>query len=75
MTPRSRTSEVFAPFGPSDRRLGGSKGDVVFAITEGGETLVRDRHRVAGAEAGARVGFVFNNPDEVLRATSSAAAR
>jgi len=42
--------------------------DVVFAITEGGETSFVIGTAWQGLEAGARVFFVYNNPDEVLRA-------
>jgi N-acetylmuramic acid 6-phosphate etherase len=61
--------EDFAPFGRrqiADR--GVSKGDMVFAITEGGETSFVIGTAWQGLEAGARVVFVYNNPDEVLRA-------
>jgi len=61
--------EDFAPFGRkqiADR--GVSRGDMVFAITEGGETSFVIGTAWQGLEAGARVAFVYNNPDEVLRA-------
>ena len=61
--------EDFAPFGRkqiADR--GVAKGDMVFAITEGGETSFVIGTAWRGLEAGARVAFVYNNPDEVLRA-------
>jgi N-acetylmuramic acid 6-phosphate etherase len=48
--------------------LGVSKGDVVFAITEGGETTFVIGTAWRGLEAGARVCFVYNNPDDLLRA-------
>jgi len=61
--------EDFAPFGRKQiKDLGVSKGDVVFAITEGGETSFVIGTAWQGLEAGARVVFVYNNPDEVLRA-------
>jgi N-acetylmuramic acid 6-phosphate etherase len=40
--------------------------DVVFAITEGGETSFVIGTAWAGVEAGAKVYFIYNNPDEVL---------
>ena len=40
--------------------------DVVFAITEGGETSFVIGTAWAGVEAGAKVYFVYNNPDEIL---------
>jgi N-acetylmuramic acid 6-phosphate etherase len=61
--------EDFAPFGRKQiADLGVSKGDVVFAITEGGETSFVIGTAWQGLDAGARVVFVYNNPDEVLRA-------
>ncbi len=61
--------EDFAPFGRRQiADLGVTKGDVVFAITEGGETSFVIGTAWQGLEAGARVVFVYNNPDEVLRA-------
>ena len=61
--------EDFAPFGCKQiADLGVSKGDMVFAITEGGETpFVIGTAREALAR-GAAVAFVYNNPDDVLRA-------
>ena len=44
-------------------------GDVVFAITEGGETSFVIGTAWAGLDAGAKVYFVYNNPDDVLNAT------
>ena len=41
-------------------------GDVVFAITEGGETSFVIGTAWAGVEASAKVYFVYNNPDEIL---------
>ncbi len=46
--------------------LGVSDRDVVFAITEGGETSFVIGTAWAGIEAGAKVYFVYNNPDEIL---------
>jgi N-acetylmuramic acid 6-phosphate etherase len=61
--------EDFAPFGKKQiADLGVSKGDIVFAITEGGETSFVIGTAWQGLEAGARVVFVYNNPDDVLRA-------
>ncbi len=40
--------------------------DVVFAITEGGETSFVIGTAWQGLEAGAKVYFVYNNPDDVL---------
>jgi len=60
--------EDFAPFGRkqiADQGL--ASGDVVFAITEGGETSFVIGTAWQGLEAGARVFFVYNNPDDVLR--------
>ena len=41
-------------------------GDVVFAITEGGETSFVIGTAWEGVEAGAKVYFVYNNPDDIL---------
>jgi N-acetylmuramic acid 6-phosphate etherase len=61
--------EDFAPFGSRQiADLGVRRGDVVFAITEGGETSFVIGTAWQGLEAGARVVFVYNNPDEILRA-------
>jgi len=61
--------EDFALFGRKQIvDLGVTKGDMVFAITEGGETSFVIGTAWQGLEAGARVVFVYNNPDEVLRA-------
>jgi N-acetylmuramic acid 6-phosphate etherase len=61
--------EDFTPFGRKQiADLGVRKGDMVFAITEGGETSFVIGTAWQGLEAGARVAFVYNNPDEVLRA-------
>ena len=43
-----------------------SSKDVVFAITEGGETSFVIGTAWAGAEVGAKVYFVYNNPDDIL---------
>jgi N-acetylmuramic acid 6-phosphate etherase len=60
--------EDFAPFGRKQiADLGVRKGDMVFAITEGGETSFVIGTAWQGLEAGAGVVFVYNNPDEVLR--------
>lgn len=48
---------------------GVTAGDVVFAITEGGETSFVIGTAWQGLEAGARVFFVYNNPDDLLRRT------
>ena len=59
--------EDFAAFGKKQLGdLGVSAGDVVFAITEGGETSFVIGAAWKGIEAGARVFFVYNNPDGVL---------
>jgi N-acetylmuramic acid 6-phosphate etherase len=61
--------EDFAPFGRRQLAdLGVTTGDMVFAITEGGETSFVIGTAWQGLEAGARVAFVYNNPDDVLRA-------
>ena len=61
--------EDFAPFGRKQiADLGVSKGDMVFAISEGGETSFVIGTAWEGLEKGATVVFVYNNPDEVLRA-------
>jgi len=60
--------EDFAAFGRQQLGdLGVSSRDVVFAITEGGETSFVIGTAWKGVEAGARVYFVYNNPDAVLR--------
>jgi len=61
--------EDFAPFGRKQiADLGVAKDDVVFAITEGGETSFVIGTAWQGLESGGRVFFVYNNPDDVLRA-------
>ncbi len=60
--------EDFAAFGNKQLGdLGVSSKDVVFAITEGGETSFVIGTVWKGVEAGAKVYFVYNNPDDVLR--------
>jgi N-acetylmuramic acid 6-phosphate etherase len=59
--------EDFTAFGRkqmADLQVGAK--DVVFAITEGGETSFVIGTAWAGVEAGAKVYFVYNNPDEIL---------
>jgi N-acetylmuramic acid 6-phosphate etherase len=46
--------------------LGVCRKDVVFAITEGGETSFVIGTAWKGVEVGAKVYFVYNNPDDVL---------
>jgi len=59
--------EDFTGFGKKQMtELGVSAKDVVFAITEGGETSFVIGTAWAGVEAGAKVYFVYNNPDEIL---------
>src|SRR5258708_25229400 len=59
--------EDFAAFGKKQiGDLGVSSRDVVFAITEGGETSFVIGTAWKGVEVGARVYFVYNNPDDVL---------
>ncbi|MEY2465962.1 MAG: hypothetical protein QOD03_483, partial [Verrucomicrobiota bacterium] len=59
--------EDFAAFGEKQiGDLGVSDKDVVFAITEGGETSFVIGTAWRGVEVGAKVYFVYNNPDEVL---------
>ena len=59
--------EDFTAFGKKQiNDLGVSAKDVVFAITEGGETSFVIGTAWAGVEAGAKVYFVYNNPDEIL---------
>src|SRR5208282_4241626 len=48
------------------RDLSVSANDVVFAITEGGETSFVIGTAWAGVEAGEKVYFVYNNPDDIL---------
>ncbi|MCU0787841.1 MAG: hypothetical protein MUC91_06570 [Verrucomicrobia bacterium] len=59
--------EDYTAFGRKQiRDLGLRAGDVVFAITEGGETSFVIGTAWEGVEAGAKVYFVYNNPDETL---------
>src|SRR5213078_1203742 len=59
--------EDFSAFGKKQiGDLGVSAKDVVFAITEGGETSFVIGTAWKGVEVGAKVYFVYNNPDDVL---------
>ncbi len=59
--------EDFAAFGRKQLRdLGVRNGDVVFAVTEGGETSFVIGTAWEGVAAGAKVYFVYNNPDDIL---------
>lgn len=59
--------EDFSDFGRYQlRRSGVEKGDVVVAITEGGETSFVIGTAWEALEAGAQVFFVYNNPTETL---------
>jgi N-acetylmuramic acid 6-phosphate etherase len=59
--------EDFTEFGKKQiGDLGVSSRDVVFAITEGGETSFVIGTAWKGVEVGAKVYFVYNNPDDVL---------
>ena len=59
--------EDFTAFGRKQiHDLGVRAGDVVFAITEGGETSFVIGTAWEGVAAGAKVYFVYNNPDDVL---------
>jgi len=59
--------EDFTAFGKKQiGDLGVCDKDVVFAITEGGETSFVIGTAWKGVEAGAKVYFVYNNPDDVL---------
>jgi len=60
--------EDYTQFGRRQIRDRGVRaGDVVFAITEGGETSFVIGTAWEALDAGARVFFVYNNPDDVLR--------
>ncbi|MGH7979856.1 MAG: hypothetical protein ACREE6_10815, partial [Limisphaerales bacterium] len=60
--------EDFTAFGKRQiADLGVSSKDVVFAITEGGETSFVIGTAWQGVEVGAKVFFVYNNPDDILR--------
>jgi N-acetylmuramic acid 6-phosphate etherase len=62
--------EDFTAFGKKQMAdLGVSSKDIVFAITEGGETSFVIGTVWAGVETGAKVYFIYNNPDDVLCAT------
>src|SRR5260370_26849615 len=59
--------EDFTQFGKKQiGDLGVSAKDVVFAITEGGETSFVIGTAWKGMEVGAKVYFVYNNPDNIL---------
>src|SRR5258708_25814388 len=59
--------EDFTQFGKKQiGDLGVSERDTVFAITEGGETSFVIGTAWKGVEAGAKVYFVYNNPDDIL---------
>jgi N-acetylmuramic acid 6-phosphate etherase len=59
--------EDFTAFGKKQiSDLDISNRDVVFAITEGGETSFVIGTTSAGVEVGAKVYFIYNNPDEIL---------
>lgn len=59
--------EDFTAFGKKQiAELGVCAKDVVFAITEGGETSFVIGTAWQGVEAGAKVYFVYNNPDDIL---------
>jgi N-acetylmuramic acid 6-phosphate etherase len=61
--------EDFTAFGRKQiADLGVAPGDAVFAITEGGETSFVIGTAWQGVDAGAKVYFVYNNPDDILRA-------
>ena len=59
--------EDFTAFGKKQiGDLGVSSKDVVFAITEGGETSFVIGTAWKGVDVGAKVYFVYNNPDDIL---------
>ena len=59
--------EDFTAFGKKQiSDLGVGVRDAVFAITEGGETSFVIGTAWKGVEAGAKVYFVYNNPDDIL---------
>lgn len=59
--------EDFTAFGKKQiGDLGVNSRDVVFAITEGGETSFVIGTAWKGVEVGAKVYFVYNNPDDIL---------
>jgi N-acetylmuramic acid 6-phosphate etherase len=60
--------EDFADFGRHQlKEAGVQRGDVVVAITEGGETPFVIGTAWQGLDAGAEVFFVYNNPTDLLR--------
>ena len=60
--------EDFSDFGRRQlREMGVVRGDVVVAITEGGETPFVIGTAWEGLDAGAKVFFVYNNPTDLLR--------
>ena len=60
--------EDFPDFGRHQlKEAGVQQGDVVVAITEGGETSFVIGTAWQGLDAGARVFFVYNNPTDLLR--------
>jgi len=59
--------EDFMEFGAKQIESAAAEGDVVFAITEGGETSFVIGTAWQALEKGAKVYFVYNNPDPVLR--------
>jgi len=62
--------EDFSQFGAKQiEDMGVSEGDVVFAITEGGETSFVIGTAWKALEKGAKVFFVYCNPDDILRKT------
>lgn len=62
--------EDFSQFGAKQiRDMGVTAGDLVFAITEGGETPFVIGTVWEGLRLGAKVYFVYCNPDDVLRRT------
>ena len=68
--------EDFTEFGKKQiGDLGVAAGDVVFAITEGGETSFVIGTAWQGVEVGAKVYFVYNNPDDILCAARPAQPR
>ncbi|MGB9588298.1 MAG: hypothetical protein ACPL7O_08970, partial [Armatimonadota bacterium] len=62
--------EDFSQFGEKQLRdMGVTAGDLVFAITEGGETPFVIGTVWEGLRRGAKVYFVYCNPDDILRRT------
>lgn len=68
-----KSVEGFEDFTAFGRRqiadLGVGRGDLTFAITEGGETSFVIGTAWEALEKGSEVVFVYNNPDEILRKT------